>query len=122
MDDQILSREAKTDLFASLVETIPAAVLKGDTIPYCSMNGHMYCYLSKEGELALRLPADKREQFIEQYKTKLMTAYGIIQKEYVVVPDFLLADIEALKPWFNASFVYVGLLKPKPTSKNKRKE
>jgi len=121
MDAQILSRGANIDLFASLFKTIPSAVLKGDTIPYCSINGHMYCYLSKEGELALRLPADKRALFLEQYKTTLMTAYGIVQKEYVVVPDFLLTDTDALKPWFNASFVHVGLLKPKPTTKNKKK-
>ena len=118
----ILTREAKIDLFARLVETTPSAVLKGDTIPYCSMNGHMYCYLSKEGLLALRLPADTRTHFLEQYNTTLMTAYGIVQKEYVVVPDSLLADTEALRPWFNASFVHVGLLRPKPTSKNKKKE
>jgi hypothetical protein len=122
MDEQILSREAKIDLFASLVETIPSAELKGDTIPYCSINGYMYCYLSKEGVLALRLPADKRTQFLEQYNTTLMAAYGIVQKEYVVVPDFLLSDTEALRPWFNISFLHVTLLKPKPTSKNKKKD
>lgn len=82
----------------------------------------MYCYLSKEGVFALRLPADKRAQFLEQYNTTLMTAYGIVQKEYMVVPDFLLADTEALKPWFNTSFVNAGLLKPKPAPKNKRKD
>jgi hypothetical protein len=122
MSAQILSRETKIDFFARLVETIPSAQLKGDTIPYCSMNGHMYCYLSKEGVLALRLPADKRAQFLERYNTTLMTAYGIVQKEYVVAPDFLLADTEALKPWFNTSFLHVGLLKPKPSTKNKKKD
>ncbi|MGZ3778863.1 MAG: hypothetical protein ACXVAZ_14470 [Mucilaginibacter sp.] len=111
MDEQILSREAKIDLFTKLVKATPSVELKGDTIPYCSINGRMYCYLSKEGELALRLPADKRTLFLEQYNTTLMTAYGIVQKEYVVVPDFLLNDTEALKPWFNTSFLHVGVVK-----------
>jgi len=116
----MLSREEKFSLFTSLVATVATVELKGDTIPYCSLNGHMYCYLSKEGLMALRLPGDLRQQFIERYQTTLMTAYGIVQKEYVVVPDHVLQDIEELKPWFRDSHLHVGLLKPKPTKAKKK--
>jgi hypothetical protein len=121
MDDQILSREDKIALFAKLVTTNPLAVLKGDTIPYTSLNGHMYSYFSKEGVLALRLPENQRKVFLEKYNSKLMEAYGIVQKEYVVVPDNLLQNTDELKPWFESSYIYVGLMKPKPT-KGKKKE
>jgi hypothetical protein len=35
------------------------------------------------------------------------------------VPAALLADTEALAPWFRASFDYVSGLKPKPTKTSK---
>ena len=92
--------QSKTDLFEQLVATHPDAVRKGDTIPYTSLNGHMYSYFSKDGFLALRLPAAEREQFLAKYNTTLVTAYGIVQKEYVMVPDSLLEQTAELKPWF----------------------
>ncbi len=120
MEDQIISREDKIALFAKLVATNPMAVLKGDTIPYTSMNGNMYSYLSKEGTLALRLPGKERAMFLEQYNTTLMEAYGIIQKEYVIVPDSLLKNTDELRPWFESSYIHVGLMKPKPTKGKKK--
>ena len=109
--------QSKIALFQQLVSTHANAVLKGDTIPYTSLNGHMYSYFSKDGFLALRLPAPARDEFIEKYKTTLVTAYGIVQKEYVVVPDRLLENTAELKPWFDQSFEYVSTLKPKPGKK-----
>jgi hypothetical protein len=40
----------------------------------------------------LRLPAAEREAFLTRYDTTLNVAYGIVQKECVVVHDALLAD------------------------------
>ena len=48
-----------------------------------------------------------------------MEAYGIIQKEYVSVPDALLDDTERLAPWFAMSHDYVAGLKPKPTTRKR---
>jgi len=111
--------QEKIALFDKLVASHANAVRKGATIPYTSLNGHMYSYFSKDGFLALRLPAAELAAFLEKYKTTLVTAYGIIQKEYAVVPDDLLAKTEELKPWFDKSYDYVSTLKPK-TSKKKR--
>jgi hypothetical protein len=121
MEDRILSRADKIELLAKLVATNPAARLKGDTIPYTSLNGHMYSYLSKEGVFALRLPAKEREAFLHRHDTRLMEAYGIVQKEYVVMPDSLLSNTDELKPWFDSSDTYVRLMKPKP-AKGKKKQ
>jgi hypothetical protein len=107
----------KIALFDKLVAAHPDAVRKGDTIPYTSLNGHMYSYFSKDGFLALRLPAGAREAFLKQYNTSLVTAYGIIQKEYVTVPDALLEQTAELKPWFDKSFEYVSTMKPKASKK-----
>jgi len=105
-----------------MVASHPDAVVKGDTIPYTSLNGHMYSFLSKGDEVTLKLPAEERVKFIEKYKTRLAENYGIIQKEYVVVPDSLLENTAELKQYFEISYNYVGKLKPKPTAKSKKKE
>jgi hypothetical protein len=106
-------------LYERLVAANPLAELKGATVPYTSVNGNMFSYLSKEGKLELRLPEEMREAFLTKYKAKLCEAYGIVQKEYVEVPDALLAKTSELKKFFDASYEYVSSLKPKPTTKKK---
>jgi hypothetical protein len=79
----------------------------------------MFSYLSKEGKLALRLPLAEREAFLKKYKARLCQAYGVVQPEYVEVPDVLLASTRELKKYFDCSVAYVSSLKPKPTAKKK---
>ena len=102
--------------YADLVATIPEAELKGAKTPYTSMNGNMYSYLGENG-VGLRLPAEKREEFLEKYQTTLYHTHGIVQKEYVTVPAGLLAKTNELAPYFRASFDYAKTLKPKPTKR-----
>ena len=116
-----LSRDEKVALYNKLVASHPNAVLKGATIPYTSLNGHMYSFISKEDEVTLKLPEEERTKFIDKYKTKLAENYGIVQKEYVVVPDSLLKKTNELKEYFNMSYKYVSSLKPKATVKSKKK-
>jgi hypothetical protein len=106
--------------YEKVVATLPRVPRKGDTIPYTSLNGHMVSYIGKKGTVALRLPTPEREAFIEKYKTHLYEAYGIVQKEYVEVPDALLEKTAELKPFFAASLAYVRSLKPKPTTRKKK--
>src|SRR5437868_4151542 len=101
----------KIALFDKLVATNPEVERKGDTNPYTSCNGNMFTHLSPDGSLALRLPEKEREQFIKKYKTKLQESYGVIRKEYVVVPDSLLKKTAELKPYFDLSFEYAKTLK-----------
>lgn len=112
-----LSYKEKVELYDKLVGTNPKLNRKGDTIPYTSLNGNMFSYLSKSGSMALRLPSGQREAFLKKYKTTLHEAYGIIQKEYVTVPDALLQRTEELKQYLELSYDYVKTLKPKPSRK-----
>lgn len=109
----------KLELYEKLVATNPKVERKGATVPYTSLNGHMFSYLTKEGELALRLPAGEREAFLKKYNTKLCEAYGKVQPEYVMVPDSLLSATKDLKKYFDCSYEYMSSLKPKPTTKKK---
>jgi hypothetical protein len=110
----------KLELYEKLVSTNPSVKRKGAAVPYTSLNGHMFSYLSKEGRLALRLPPGEREAFLKKYKAKLCAAYGIVQTEYVEVPDSLLSSTGELKKYFDCSYEYVSSLKPKPTTRKKK--
>jgi hypothetical protein len=104
-------------LYEKLVATNPNVDRKGATMPYTSLNGHMFSLLTKEGKLAVRLPAGERESFLERYETELCGQYGRVMKEYVVVPDSLLQNTDELKVTFDMSYAYVSSLKPKPTKR-----
>jgi hypothetical protein len=105
------------DLYEKLVATNPRVERKGATVPFTSLNGHMFSYLAKTGELALRLPTEAREAFLKKYDTTLCEQYGIVQKEYVMVPDALLQKTHELKQFFDLSYAYVASLKPKATKR-----
>jgi hypothetical protein len=107
----------KLELYEKLVATNPNVERKSATVPYTSLNGHMFSYLSKQGKVALRLPAGEREAFLKKYKAKLCEAYGTVQPEYVEVPDSLLSSTQELKTFFDCSYAYVGSLKPKLRAK-----
>jgi hypothetical protein len=104
-------------LYEKLVATVPGVERKGATHPYTSINGHMSSYLHPKAAMALRLPEKEREAFLAKYKTTLFEAYGVVQKEYVTVPDVLLANTTELRPYFEASCRYVTTLKPKAAKK-----
>ncbi len=108
----------KLALYEKVVATRPEVERKGASMPYTALDGNMFSYLSAEGVAALRLPAADRERFIQDHGASLMTAHGIVQKEYVAVPDSLLADTERLEPYFAASFAYARTLEPKPTRRS----
>ena len=105
-------------LYDKVIGTVKGVQRKGASVPYTSLNGHMFSYLAKDGSLALRLPKDAIQDFLTKFKTKLCEAYGIVQKEYVVVPDSLLKNTAELKKHFAASYEYVASLKPKATKKS----
>jgi hypothetical protein len=106
-------------LYDRLVATNPKVQRKGNTVPNTTVNGHMFSYLGKTGELALRLPEEDREFFLKKYKTKLCEIYGVVQKEYVIVPESLLRKTKELKPYFDAGYAYVSKLTPKASKKAK---
>jgi hypothetical protein len=104
------------DLYDRLIASQPDRQRKGATMPYTSLNGNMFSFLTPDGQLALRLPRPEREAFMAKYQTGLCEQHGKVMKEYVEVPDRLLHDVDELAPYFKASYSYVSSLKPKPTT------
>ncbi len=109
--------QEKLDLYDRLIGTMTGVERKGAAVPYTSHNGHMFSLMDEQGTLGLRLPKDGIGTFLKKYKSTLREAYGIVQKEYVVVPDALLRKTKDLQPWFRMSFEYVSALTPKPSKK-----
>ena len=103
-------------LYEKLVTAIPGVERKGATHPYTSLNGHMFSCLHPSG-LALRLPEGEREKFLKKYKTTLLESYGVVQKEYVAVPETLLKNTKELQKYFAMSYQYVQTLRPNPSKK-----
>jgi len=104
-------------LYDQLLATRPAIERKGKANPYTSLNGHMFTLLHDSRRLAIRLPEDKREEFLKKHKTTLFEAYGRTMQEYVAVPDALLKNTKELQRYLELSYEYVKTLKPKPSRK-----
>ena len=103
------------DLYERLVATNPSVERKGAAMPYTSLNGHMFSFLTKTGILALRLPTNERDAFLTRFKTRLCEQHGTVLQEYVEVPHALLKKTQELKTYFDLSYAYVASLTPKPT-------
>lgn len=120
MKTSLVSAE-RLELYDRLVATLPGVQRKGATVPYTSVNGRMFSFLTKTGKVALRLPDGEREAFLKKYKAVLSENYGVVQKEFVEVPDDLLKKTSELKKYFAQSFAYVKSQKPKPTTRTRRR-
>lgn len=112
-----MERSAALSLYEKVIQAMDGVELKGDTMPYTSLNGHMFSVLHKDGSLALRLPTPDREEFLKKYRTTLSSQYGTVQPEYVVVPGTLLSKTKELQRFFEISRAYVAAMKPKPTKR-----
>jgi len=115
---QVISPD-KLDLYDKFISMNAEIKRKGTTLPYTSVNGNMFTFLSKDGKLNIRLPAPDRESFITKFKTSPSVQHGVTMKEYVVVPEFLLKNTNELQLYVDRSFEYAKTLKSKTTTKKK---
>jgi len=107
------------DLYDKLISANTNIERKGKTVPYTSLNGHMFSFLAKDGTMGLRLPKEERGKFIKKYKTQLSVQYGSVMKEYVDIPHELFLKPKTLSKYLQLSYDYIKTLKPKPTKKKK---
>jgi hypothetical protein len=103
--------------YDAIIATRPGIERKGASMPYTSINGHMFSFLTPEGVLALRLSPADRERFLSSHPDAIVERHRRVLKEYVAVPDELFASTEALAPLFALSAGHVASLPPKPTKR-----
>ena len=108
----------KLDLYRRLLEDTPGVAEKSNFgSAYTAVNGNMYSMISKHGVVGIRLPKVEREAFMAHYETDLFRGDPAWPpaKEFVAVPDALLADTDALRPHLELAYRYALTLKPKGT-------
>jgi hypothetical protein len=103
----------KLAAYEKLIATLPEIERKGDIHPYTSANGHMFTYLDQGGTLGIRLSSSDAEAFQKKYRTGPFVSYGVVKKDWVTVPDALLAKTTELKKYLAMSLAHVKTLKPK---------
>lgn len=100
----------KLALYEELVASVDGVERKGAANPYTSRNGYMTSFIDKAGEVSLRLSKADQAEFIETYGSRVPVQYGKNMPDFAVVPDVLLEDLDALRPWFVRSWEFVGTL------------
>jgi hypothetical protein len=108
-----MTREEKVAQFKAIVAKCRRFEVKGKTLPYTSANGHMFSQINKDGELGIRFSGKTREKYLKDLKTTVFTSYGKAMNGYVLMPETLWADPEALIAYLNESYDYVMSLDPK---------
>jgi TfoX/Sxy family transcriptional regulator of competence genes len=85
--------------------------------PCAFVNGNMFCGLHQEN-LVVRLPEEERNTLIEKDGAHIFAPFpGRIMKEYVSMPDALIADAGRLRSWLMRSLEYAAALPAKGTGK-----
>jgi TfoX/Sxy family transcriptional regulator of competence genes len=110
----------KLALYERLLAAVPEIESKSNFgSAYTAVNGNMYSMISKYGVVGIRLPDAERQAFLRRYDAALFRGDPDWPpaKEYVAVPDTLLEDTEALRPYLELSFRHAQTLRPKPTKK-----
>lgn len=86
------------DRYDALLASLPGTQRRGATMPYTSLNGHMFSFLAPDGSLAIRLGTADRDPFLDAHTSRLVEQHGRVMKEYVAVPDELFALTDELGP------------------------
>ena len=103
-------------LYRKLLDSVDGVDTKSNFgSAYTAINGNMYTMISKHGVVGIRLPEPERSAFLEEHLTDLFRGDPAWPpaKEFVAVPDDLLPNTAALKPYLELSLRYVRTLKPK---------
>ena len=113
---KVVAPPEKVELYQKLLTSIKGIDTKSNFgSAYTAINGNMYTMISKHGLVGIRLPEPERSEFLSKYSTELFRGDPSWPpaKEFVAVPDDLLADTKMLQPYLETSLRYVKALKPK---------
>jgi len=116
MAKKISAPPDKVALYQRLIETVDGVDAKSNFgSAYTAVNGNMSSMISKHGVVGIRLPEPDRSAFLADHDTELFRGDPAWPpaKEFVAIPDALLHDTEALRPYLERSYRYVLTLKEK---------
>jgi hypothetical protein len=105
--------EEKLKIYDELVSKCQRFERKGKTMPYTSVNGHMFSLLNKTGEIGIRFSKEVQEKYIEEFGTTIFKSYNAIMHGYVLIPENMLEDLDNVAKYLDESYDYVMSLEPK---------
>ena len=105
--------EEKLKLFDALVDKCPRFERKGKSVPYTSANGYMFSLLNKDGEFGIRFSKEKQKEYMEKWDSTLFKSHGATMRGYVLVPDQMFENMDALAEYLNEAYDHVMTLPPK---------
>ena len=100
-------------IYDQLVDKCPRFERKGKTMPYTSANGYMFSLFNKAGELGIRFSKEVQKKYMEELNTTIYKSYGAVMQRYILIPDRMFEDLDALANYLNESYDYVMTLEPK---------
>lgn len=109
--------EERLKIYDELVAANPKFDRLGKSMPYTAANTYMFSLLNKDGELGIRLSKESQEKFIEEYNSGPFYSHGATMRDYVIIPDHLLNDLETLGKYLDESYEYVMSLPPRKDKK-----
>jgi TfoX/Sxy family transcriptional regulator of competence genes len=110
----------RLSLYERLLASVEGVELKSNFgSAYAAVNGNMYSMISKHGIVGIRLPEPDRSEFLAEFGADLFRGDPAWPpaREYVAVPDDLLADTDTLRPILERSLRHAQTLQPKPAGK-----
>lgn len=113
--------EERVELYDKLIKTLPDQKRKGAASAYTSLNGHMFSFVDKNGEVAFRYSDQRKQELIAELGGKESIQYNSVMRGYVVFPEKMMGDFGKLSELFNESYKYIATLPPKPAKKKKKK-
>ncbi|MDE1466798.1 hypothetical protein [Aurantiacibacter sp. D1-12] len=104
-------------IYERVVADYPDLKVKGKANRYTSMNGNMFSFLDKNGELKLRFSEAEKKAYNETYGTGDVIQHNSVMRGYIGVTPAIMADEETLKKLFASCVAHAKTLKPKATKK-----
>jgi len=112
------SREKILVIYEKMVASQPDVQRRGAANPYTSMSGNMFSFITKEDQIALRLPDEVREKM----KAEPVIQHNSVMRGYALAPKAMLTKPAQLAKLFAQSVAYAETLPAKPTKKKATKK
>ena len=112
-DKRLTMWKEKLKVYDNLTAKCSRFERKGKTMPYTSANGYMFSLLNKDGEIGIRFSKEVQKKYIQEFDSTIYKSYNSIMHGYVLIPDKMLEDLDALAKYLDESYDYVMSLDPK---------
>lgn len=105
--------QEKLKIYDELVAKCSRFERKGKTMPYTSANGYMFSLFNKASEIGIRFSKEVQEKYMNDFPTTIYKSYGAVMKGYILIPEEMLQDLNAVAKYLDESYDYVMTLDPK---------